>query len=179
MPEEAAASSTAVADATVLIYLAKLDRLADLWQRYDPVLVPAPVHEEVVREGKRLEHPDAIRVEAALEDDELVLAEAVPVPEELEGTGLEHGDAAVLALARQTQAGTVLSDDRGLRAVARNLGLTTRGTLAFLVEALKRGELSFQAYLEELEALVAHGFRLSSELYAHAVRRGREIAGER
>ncbi len=178
MPESAAVDAAAVADATVLIYLAKLDRLADRWDRFDRVLVPPPVQVEVVREGKRLEHPDAIRVEQALDRGDLELADPVEIPSALEDVGLEHGDQAVLAHALAEGIPTVLTDDSGVRGVARAHGLTPRGTLAFLVEALREGELSFDGYLAELEALAAAGFRLSAELYARAVRRGREITGE-
>lgn len=168
----------AVADSTVLIYLAKLERLEELTRRFEVVLVPEPVHEEVVREGKRLEHPDAIRVEAAIDRGELVLAEPPEIPHDLEGMGLEYGDQAVLAVALKEEVQAVLTDDSGLRSIARTQGLTPRGTLAFLVEALRIGDLSFKGYLSDLERLVEAGFRLSAELYARAVRRGREIAGK-
>lgn len=167
-----------MADATVLIYLATLDRLNDLWRRFDRVVVPPPIRVEVVREGKRLEHADAIRVEQALDRGDLELADPVKIPTDLEDVGLEHGDQVVLAQALAEGIPTVLTGDGGVRGVARAHGLTPRGTLAFLVEALREGELSFDGYLAELEALAEAGFRLSAELYARAVRRGRAIASE-
>lgn len=177
MPEAGSSPGPAVADATVLIYLGKLTRLDDLWESFPPVLVPEPIHQEVVREGKRLEHPDSIRVEAALEENSLVLAGPTAIPDGLEDLGLAYGDKAVLAVALAREAGTVLTDDHGVRTVARGLGLDTRGTLAFLIQALEDEEISFAAYLEELEKLTELGFRLSAEFYAHVVRRGREIVG--
>lgn len=167
-----------MADATVLIYLGKLDRLGGLTKRFETVLVPEPVYEEVVREGKRLEHPDAIRVEAAVERGDLQLVEPPDAPPVLQETGLAYGDQAVLAVALSGGVGTVLTDDAGVRSIARTQSLTPRGTLAFLIQALEDGELSFEGYLAELETLAGVGFRLSAELYARAVRHGRTISGK-
>lgn len=44
--------TTAVSDATVLIYLAKLGDLALLGELFEAVLVPEAVHEEVVDRGR-------------------------------------------------------------------------------------------------------------------------------
>lgn len=176
MPDPEPRARSAVADATVLIYLAKLERLDALREPFERVLVPEPVHVEVVREGMRLEHPDAIRIEEAVDDGGLSLVEPPEIPPVLERVGLEYGDRAVLAVALAEGVELVLTDDAGLRSVARTQDLVPRGTLAFLVQALEAGELSFDGYLEELEHLAEAGFRLSAELYAQAVRRGRAIA---
>lgn len=166
----------AVADSTVLIYLAKLERLDDVASRFGTVQIPGSVYEEVVRAGKRLEHPDAILVETAVERAILEVARPSQIPPVLQGVGLEYADQAVLAMAMEEGIETVLTDDAGLRAIARTQDRTPRGTLAFLVQALRDGRLSFDSYLAALEQLTQAGFRLSSEVYAKAVRRGREIA---
>lgn len=169
----------AVADATVLIYLAKLDRLDSLWTHHEAVLVPEPVRREVVDEGKELGHPDAIVVERALDQGHLTATEAPDdVPDPLGDLDLEPGDRSVLAVSLGRDVPVVLTDDGSLRGLARAVELTPRGTLAFLVGALRDGALDFDAYLGCLERLTEAGFRMSAEVYARAVRRGREIARE-
>lgn len=166
----------AVADSTVLIYLAKLGRLRWLSERYDEVLVPDAVWHEVVQEGREAGAADAVAVDRAFEEGPLRRAEA-PSDEALTGIGLEPADADVLAVALGDDVRDVLTDDLGIRRVARAMDLRPRGTLYFCLRAVDRGDLEYDTYLYTLEELLAAGFRMSPELFMRAVRLGRELAG--
>jgi len=63
----------AVTNAGPLIALGKLGLVQLLSQMYDPILVPAPVYQEVVTRGLELGQPDAYAVQMAVARHELVV----------------------------------------------------------------------------------------------------------
>lgn len=168
MPEVAA-------DATVLIFLGKLRRLGWLHNRYDVVLIPPAVHEEVVVRGRERGEPDAAVVDDAADAGWIEVHEPER-NEALDRFDLEAGETAVLALALERDHETVLVDEESVREVARLLGLRPRGTLSVLFDALTRGEVDFDGFLDHLERLLDHGFYLDEAVYLKAVRRARELA---
>lgn len=166
-----------VADATVLIFLGKLRRLAWLRRRYDVVLIPSVVYEDVVVRGRERGEPDAAVVDDAIDDGWIEIHEPV-TNAALDRFDLEAGESGVLSLALERDHETVLVDEESVREVARLLGLRPRGTLSVLFDALDRGDLTFDGCLDLLEQLVDHGFYLDEAVYLEAVRRARELATE-
>lgn len=165
----------ATADATVLIDLAKLGRLEWLRKAYEAVVLPEAVFQEVVVAGKARGEPDALVVEQALAEGWMRVAPATAAAR-LQGLGLDRGDVEVLSLALARGHREILTDDRGVRVVARALGIQPRGTLSFLLQALREGDQTFDEYLATLERLMRLGFRLRGEVYVQAVRMGRRVA---
>lgn len=165
----------AVADATVLIYLGKLDRLDWLQERMGSIVIPKAVHREVVVEGKARKEPDAVRAERAIEAGWVVVEEAKPDPR-VADLGFDGGDLEVLSLALARGDERILADEAALRDAARAFGIRPRGTLSILAWAVDAGRLDLESYLAEMERLVGFGFRMSHEVYARAVRLGRDLA---
>jgi len=163
----------AVANATPLIYLARVGRLDLLRAIFGKVLIPEEVRREVVDEGKRLGKPDASVVEKALEEKwiEVLSAEAIHLP-----VTLHPGERAVVSLAKQRGIKIVLMDEPSARLAARLSDLEPRGTLYVLLEALRRNQLDLDGFLDVLRRLVEQGYRLREEVYLEVVRRAREIA---
>ena len=161
-----------VSNATPLIYLAKIGKLGLLRNLYGEVFIPEEVEVEVVERGKRLGERDAYVVEKAINDGWLKVskAEVVEVPIELDA-----GEEAVLSLAKNLGLREVLIDEASARTAARLLGLTPRGTIYVLLKALEGGEMDFDMFLEVLNELIRHGYRLREEVYIEIVRRAREI----
>jgi uncharacterized protein len=148
-----------------LIVLAKLNHLHLLVRLFGRFTVPQAVYDEVVVAGKRLGHRDA-----ALVDDFLTREGCRLVPAFGEATGADQklahpgvgqqteqlsglhrlgpGESEALALALREGAVVVIDDSRARR-VARDLGLSTVGTVGVLVSARAQGLLSPDA-LEEL-----------------------------
>lgn len=167
-----------VADSTVLIFLGKLRALDYLTGAYSQVFLPPVVHEEVVERGKELGAKDAVRVENAIEDGNLVVEET-EIRGEIERYDLEAGETAVLSLALERGHDRILADEEAVREVARLHDLRPRGTLSFLFDALERDELDLDGFLDDLERLLDEGFYLDEEVYIEAVREARRIADER
>lgn len=164
----------AIADATVLIFLGKLRRLEWLRRSSDRVRIPAVVHEEVVVRGRERGEPDAAVVADAIDAGWITIDE-IEQHRQLERFDLERGEAGVLSLAIERDTDRVLVDEESVREVARLFGLRPRGTLSVLFDALDRGDVDFDGFLEHLERLVEQGFYLDEAVYLEAVRRAREL----
>lgn len=165
--------SSIVSNATPLIYLAKLGRLDLLKRVFGEVFIPEEVRIEVVDMGKQLGERDAYLIEKAIHDGWLKVsrAEIVEVP-----IKLELGEVAVLSLAKNLGLREVLMDEVSARTAARLLGLIPRGTIFVLLKALERKEMDLNDFLEVLNELIKHGFRLKEEVYLAALRKAREMA---
>ncbi len=100
----------------------------------------------------------------------------VTANEELEGFGIDIGEAQAISLAKSLGV-SVLLDQTHARVAARTLGLKPKGTIFVLAVALRKKLLSYEEYLNMLEALVKAGFRMSDEVYLEAVRLGRKEKG--
>lgn len=152
-----------VVDASPLIFLAKLERLPLLRDAAGEVLVPQVVLSEI----RAQEDPATSRIESACRSWLQPVASQAPTDADL------VGELAVIGLALEMDASRVVLDDLAARRQARECGLPVIGTLGILLAARHRGEIS--SLRTEIDRLVAHGFRVSSEL----VDRVLEEAGER
>jgi len=162
-----------VSNATPLIYLAKVGRIGLLRSVFGEVFVPEEVKIEVVDRGKLLGERDAYFVERAINDGwlKVLSAESVKVP-----IKLEMGEVAVLSLAKKLGLRDVLMDEVSGRVAARLLDLTPRGTVFVLLKALEKREIDLNGFLEVLNQMIGHGFRLKEEVYIEAVKEARRIA---
>lgn len=165
----------AVSDATVLIFLGKLGRLDDLAGAYDRVLIPPTVHEEVVIRGRELGAADAALVAEAIEAGWIAIREPASI-DRVSAYGLEAGETAALSLALERDHDVILADEESVREVARLVGLRPKGTLFFLLTALRDGRTDFDGFLSLLEALLESGFYLDEAVYLEVVRRARRLA---
>jgi predicted nucleic acid-binding protein len=164
-----------VSNATPLIYLARVGRL-ELLKVFGDVFIPEEVKYEVVERGKELNKKDAYLVEKAIGEGWLKVkkAEAVDIP-----IKLEAGEMAAISLAKNLGIPEVLIDEAPGRAAAELVGLTPRGTLFVLLKALEEGKITLDELLDLLDDLVKEGFRLKEEVYLEAIRKAREIVGEK
>lgn len=164
-----------VSNATPLIYLAKVGKIELLRKVFGEVFIPEEVKIEVVNRGKRLRERDAYVVEKAIGEGwlKVLRAEIMEAP-----IKLEPGEAAALSLAKKLGMKEVLMDEVSARVAARLLDLNPRGTVFVLLEALEKKEIDLNEFLEVLNQLIRHGFRLKEEVYVEAVREARRIAAE-
>jgi len=145
----------AVADSTVLIFLAKLNRLSLLRLLYEEVVIPEAVYEESVTQGLFYGYPDARIIEAFLRSHEgefLSVCKPSVWPEGLEETPLGQGEKETIALAYEIKAEALLDDNRA-RKIARNYGLRTRGLLGILVQGYQSEVISAEALAELLDLI--------------------------
>jgi hypothetical protein len=153
------ARTAIVADASPLIALARIDRLALLDLLFEQVLVPQAAADECTVE---LHRPGAKTIHEALADGSLEVREVQSghLLEELTQL-LDEGEAQALVMARDTGFSLLIDERRG-RAVATELGLRVLGTGGLLVAAKQSGHVAEVAPL--LAALRERGYRLSDRL---------------
>lgn len=164
-----------VSNATPLIYLAKVGKIDFLKKVFGEVFIPEEVKIEAVDRGKLLGERDAYVIEKAIGEGwlKVLTTEIVEVP-----IKLEKGEVAVLSLAKKLGLREVLLDEVSAREAARLLDLTPRGTVFVLLKALEKKEMDLNGFLEVLNQLIRHGFRLKEEVYVEAVREARRIVAE-
>jgi len=143
--------------------LGRLDLFRDLFQE---VSIPSAVEEEFFATE------DQVRRKALSEAPWIKTVELSHPRRALAYAGLDRGEAAVLALAEETDARLVVFDERKARRYAERMGLTLTGTLGVLLAAKKAGLISSVSAC--VTQLLDAGLFLSPDL----VRKTLEIAGE-
>ena len=167
-----------VFDATPLIYLAKADGL-DLVQNLDgSCVVPERVYGEVVEEGIEQGHPDARRIERAVEDDlfETLAVEDTPLTTRLRtNQNLSEADVAVLACAATHDAVAVMDETYG-RDVAETEGVSTRGTAYLVLVLATEGFIHVDDARTVIDRMIDEGWYCAPDIYAKIVRKLDSIA---
>jgi predicted nucleic acid-binding protein len=140
-----------VSNASPLIALSKLGQLALLPRLYGQVLIPHTVYEEVVVTGLREGHVDAIAVDHLVRLGRIVVQDVELSADDQDwASGIDRGEAEVIALARDVGADRVIIDNAHARRAARSQGLPLRGTIGVLLEAASREQLT----VPELELVI-------------------------
>lgn len=146
-----------------LTVLGRLDLLRDL---FGEVLIPESVRDEF------------LAVDTPLRREALANApwiRAVPLVEPrraLPYSGLDLGEAEVLALAEERSAGLLVIDEKKARRYAERMKFSLTGTLGLLLLAREQGLI--ESITREIEALQEAGLYMAPSLIARA----RELAGE-
>lgn len=149
-----------VSDASPLIYLAKMDKLAFLIQVVGPVAIPPAVYREAVEVGQRHGRPDADRIAAAIGEQTVVRLELTAREVQLSsGLGtdprLGRGECEVIACAVHRHLRALLHDKKARR-VASAHGVRTIQAADVLFLALLRRHVSlteFKRLLRDLALL--------------------------
>lgn len=144
-----------VSDASPLITLSKLGRLALLPTLYHQVLIPQAVYDEVVVAGLREGHADAISVDHFVRLERIVVHPVQLSADDLDwASRIDQGEAEVIALARDVGAVWAIVDNAHARRAARSQGVSPRGTIGVLLEAVSKDLLTipeFELLVEEIK----------------------------
>lgn len=171
-------SAGPVADATVLISLAKIGHLELLDQLFPTVRVPEAVYEECVDRGRAEGYRDAIAIDAAFERGlmrhRLDEKSSTSARQFKESADLGAGEAA--AIAASVELGVrCLTDDHAARQTAQAMGVDVGGNIYVLLSGLDEGILTPDSYLDAIDALTDEGFRMNASLYRQAIEAGRTL----
>ncbi|MGZ8217366.1 DUF3368 domain-containing protein [Methylomagnum sp.] len=151
-----------IADASPLIGLAKIGRLALLRQLYQELLIPPAVHAELRAGSERPGGPELLQ---ALNNGWLKVADPADIPgavcAELRQV-LDAGEAEAIALALHCSAGLLVIDEQRGRVIAQRKGVQIAGSGAVLLAAKRLGHI--ESVAAELDALCQAGYRLSARL---------------
>lgn len=155
-----------VSNAGPLIHLAKVNLLHLLKSLYGEVIIPSDVKVETVDRGKERGFPDAIRIEKAIKEGWIRIGEVETnrnFADTAKVAGLQATEVAVVYHAYRNRA-LALLDDEPARVFARTLGITIRGSLGIVLQALKEGKISRDEAAEALDKL-AETMHLAPDVY--------------
>lgn len=141
-----------VSNAGPLIALAKLNLLHLLQELYGRVHFAQTVYDEAVIEGLRQGYSDAQTLRSFLAQQGWAPVTIMEMTEEVAAAPLDEGERESIALALAYQATLLIDEERG-RAVARQQGVTVRGTLGILVQAYRAEHISadqLQLYFQQI-----------------------------
>lgn len=156
--------STAVINASPLIFLSRSGHLDLLHRFYPRILVPAPVFQELMARGESDPTVTAVRTSPWLE-----LHETERLPDNVLAWGLGAGESAVLALALQFPGSEAILDDLLGRRCATSLGIPVRGTLGLILLAKQKGVVSSARPI--INDLLRGGMFLERRIIDNALRR--------
>ena len=162
-----------VFDATPLIYLAKVDRLALVQHLEASCVIPERVYAEVVETGLEQGYPDARRIERSVDADRFAIesVETAPQLSRLQdNSNLSDADVAVLACA-DTHDGVAVMDETYGRDVAAAEGITTRGTAYLVLKLASEGTLSVDDARTVIDAMIDQGWYCAPDVYAKIIQK--------
>jgi predicted nucleic acid-binding protein len=154
-----------VADASVLIHLARIGRFHLLRTVYDQICIASSVFAEVVEKGWGL--AGSIETERAVREGWIKVLDVVDKwkVREMAATHRIHlANAETVQLAREAKASVLLADEEEVRELAIEFGLEVRGCLGLLVEAARRELMSVKEAKKDAERLIEEGYRISEEV---------------
>ena len=162
-----------VFDATPLIYLARVDRLALVQQLDASCVIPERVYEEVVGTGREQCYPDARRIERSVDADRsdiVSVATSALLTRLQDNSNLSDADVAVLACA-DAHDGVAVMDETYGRDVAAAEGITTRGTAYLVLKLASEGTLSVDDARTVIDAMIDEGWYCAPDVYAKIIQK--------
>ena len=160
-----------VFDATPLIYLARVDRLALVQYLDDPRVIPEQVYEEVVTDGIKEGYTDARRIEQQVEAGRFDIESVAMSDSQLESNpNLSTADAAVLMCA-DTHDGVAVMDETYGRDVATTEGITTRGTAYLVLKCVQSSAISAAEARRVIDAMIDEGWYCAPDVYTKIIRK--------
>ena len=167
----------AVADASVIIALAKMKRLGLLRQLYAQLTMGPAVRREVVDQGKAISARGVEQVEEAMNEGWIQLstlsAEGRKTMQRLlRNSRLHEGEAESISLAHSRK-DLLIVDDKEARAVAAAMHLNYLGTAAVLLAGFLKNHVTMGELEEAIEEL-SSTIWLSPAVVAEVLRRARE-----
>ncbi|MFM9946733.1 MAG: DUF3368 domain-containing protein [Saprospiraceae bacterium] len=149
-----------VSDASPIINLARIGRIALLPALFEQIIIPQKVFEEIVVQGKgqpganEITTADWVEVKSCQDAFKAKLLE----------NELDPGESEAIVLAQEINADLLLLDDNAARDVAARLGLEYTGLLGILLKAKQKGLVKeVRPIMDELVNVA--NFRISKSIY--------------
>lgn len=156
-----------VADASLLISLAILEKLDVLDQLFDEIYIPVAVYDEIRQENK------AYATELKSFAQNRVREVQNQLALQLLKRELDAGEAEAIVLAIESEVPNILIDEHKGRKIAETNGLLPIGMIGVLIRAKRMGLI--QAVKPNLDKLIENRRRISKALYVKAL----ELSGEK
>lgn len=141
------------------------------------VIVPKKVYEEAALQKQSA---DAILISKAVEEGWVKISEErTEEAEALAGvSGIHSGEAEAILLAQKIGADLIV-DEREASATAQMFEVRCIGTVAVLLLALARDQMTLQEFKESVDSLIASGFWLTVDVYNRVMEEAEIISGKK
>jgi predicted nucleic acid-binding protein len=165
----------AAINASPLIFLARLNML-HLLDMYSKVYSTHEVLSEVLG-GIEAGYHDALLAKKFINGGKIRRVKTKARLEKYEELlGLHKGEISVLLVARELKLDLVIVDDKRAIKAAKYFGLKPVSTPFVLLEALRKGKLTFSRFKECMDRLIEFGYRISPRLYISVLERAEGFA---
>ena len=158
-----------ITDSSLLIYLAKMNKLEILEKLYGIIYITEEIYDETVKDGLLIDALDAKIILEAKEKGKIKITslnkEYLELSKRLRDIyKLDFGESDAIALALQEKKKEVLIDDRSGRKVCKIYNLEPKGTLGIILESYKRDILNKQEVKETIEELIKSKFWIGAQV---------------
>ncbi len=152
----------AVIDSSSLIFAFELEEIKELLKtKYDSLLLPKTVYDEVVYTGKKLGKEEVNQIEDEIKKGFLKIQKS---DELIEVEHLGKGELEAISLARHEDLPLIM-DDKKARIIGVSVGLKVFPVSSFILWGAKEGHLTTKRSKEILNELVKAGYWLKSDVY--------------
>jgi predicted nucleic acid-binding protein len=156
-----------VINASPVILLAKAELIQYVPQLVQMLIVPQPVAAEII--GYRGKDAAAIWLEKSGRE---FIKPAITELKQLSSSGIGSGERAVISFAAANVGFVAVLDDLEARAIARNLGIKTLGTVGVVLRLKKAGLIpEVRSSLQQIRKI---GGYMSDELFREALKQAGE-----
>ncbi len=158
-----------VSDSSPIISLARTKKLHLIQDVYGKIIIPVGVYDEIVTKGKG--KPGAEEVKHATWISFREIKNQAEVKKLMQEFNLGLGESEAIVLAQELKADLLVDDWDAIRE-ARRRGIEIASTHLILVEAKRKNLI--RSVKEELEELIAFGFRTTPELVKKTLQKAEE-----
>lgn len=153
------------ADTSILIHLAAIGRFYLLKQIFGEIIIPEGVYIEVVVEGWGL--PGSLETSEGARTGFITVSKVTDkekIKEFSEKYKVSAVNAEVIQLAKELNAQIVLANEEEVREAAQEAGFQVKGCLGILVDSVKNKILSPRQAIQDIDNLVASGYRIGDDI---------------
>ena len=158
-----------ISDSTVLIGLAKIEKLELLQELFKKIYIPNAVFKEVAEGGNGKPGSELVKDSLWIIKKRVIDYTQV----HLLMTALDRGEAEVLVLAKEMEADLILMDEEKARKSATIAGYNVMGVIGILLGSKRIGLITnIKTYIQKLEN---KKFRLSEKIINRSLKQAHEI----
>jgi len=172
---------TAVSNAGPLIHQAQISKLHLIKKLFESVLIVPEVEREVVDEGVKLGHSDALIVKEAIDEGWIIVKSITrkgssTAKRIAKSENVSKSDAETLILAVENKVKSMLVDEKILSDLAKMHGFMVWNTWTILLEALRRGFIEIHDVESAIKELGGRRHKLKAKQATEIMEAAKRIA---
>ncbi len=161
----------AVSDSSILMHLAKIEKINFLKKLFDRIIIEKEVYNETIERGEG--HSEIIIIKSLIDEGFIIVKEAT---KEIEIPNLHEGERKSIFLCKELNIKNLLIDDEEGFNVAAMLGLVPIRATSILIILLDRKLINLKDYENSMKRLSESGYFLDALTYDRLLTIGKNIA---